>query len=524
MNRGRAALISTFVIGGGQIYTGRFWTGVWLAIIFYGSIALMINIWQGTNAAFWGLIGAWMLVWLYNIYDAFMGIRHGKPPCEKACPAGIVPWAYINFIATNSDQQYPFIPFFQTLGLICLAPCENHCTRRGIDAPVAIRYLRTNARTKMPDHKHKQKKEKIAVVGAGPCGLSAAYYLSHRGYKVVVYEKERKPGGVLSFLIPEFRYPQEVLGSEIEVLKSTGFELKCRVEIGKDMSMDELLENYDAIFIAIGVWKPIKIGIPGEKHTLDGFDVLRRIKRGELYHLGKVGVIGGGNTAIDIARSLVREGHEQVKIYYRRNIEDMPAESENLEEVQEEGVEIIPLTAPVKIGKNSVTMVKTECPHGRDGPIKLIKGSEFDLRLDNIVMAIGQDPDTSFLKDYVKLRKFGHIITKDGKTSHPKIFAGGDAVLGSATVAHAVGHGMNIAKLIDFQLRRMPIFIVQLLKKPYQPEVQLLPFIDRNRMTIPHRDIKERKHNFKEVELRASKEELQKEASRCLTCPLRYHP
>jgi NADPH-dependent glutamate synthase beta subunit-like oxidoreductase len=413
MNPGKAALISTFVVGGGQIYSRRYWTGGFFATIFYGSIILMIILWTGINAALWGLLAAWALVWLFNIYDAYKGITYEKPPCEKACPAGIVPWVYINFIGTGSDQKYPFIPFFDTLRRICLAPCECQCTRRGIDAAVAIRYLRTGARTTMPDHKHKQQKKKIAVVGAGPCGLSAAYYLSHRGYEVLVYEKEQKPGGVLGILIPEFRYPQEVLDSEIEVLQSTGFELKCGVEIGKDISIDELLKNHDVIFIAIGVWKPIKISIPGEEHTLDGFDVLRRIKRGELYHLGKVGVIGGGNTAIDIARSLIREGHEQVKIYYRRNIEDMPAESENLEEVQEEGVEIVPLTAPIKIEKNSITMVKTECPQGRDGPIKLIKGSEFDIKLDNVIMAIGQDPDTNFLRDHVKLGKFGHIITKD---------------------------------------------------------------------------------------------------------------
>lgn len=523
MSYGKSALISTFVVGGGQIYSGRFWTGISFAVLFYGSIILMIEIWTGLNPAFFGLIAAWILVWLFNIYDAYKGFWYQKPVCEKVCPAGIAPWTYINFLATGSDQSYFFVPFFDTLGRICLAPCECHCIRRGVDAPVAIRYLRVGVRTKMPDHNHKSKKEKIAVVGAGPCGLSAAYYLSHRGYKVVVYEKEEKPGGVLGILIPEFRHPQEVLDREIDALQSMGFELKCGVEIGKDISMDELLQDYDAIFIAVGVWKPIKLGIPGEENALDGFDVLKRIKKGELYHLGKVGVIGGGNTAIDVARSLVREGYE-VKIYYRRNIEDMPAEYENLEEAQEEGVEIIPLAVPVKIEKNKVTLVKTECPYGRKGSVKIIEGSEFDVTLDNLVMAIGQQPETDFLKGYVKLDKFGRIMTKNGKTSHHKIFAGGDVVLGSATAAHAVGHGMSTAKRIDFYLRRMPPFIGKLFKKTFRPEVQLLPITERGRMTIPHRDVEERKHDFQEVELWASKEELQKEASRCLSCPLRYHP
>jgi NADPH-dependent glutamate synthase beta subunit-like oxidoreductase len=523
MKSGRAALISTFVIGGGQIYSGRLWVGVTFAIVFYGSIALMASIWNGLNQAFWGLIAVWVMIWLYNILDAFKGFRYQKPPCEKTCPAGIAPWVYINHMATGADEPYPYVPFFDTLGRICLAPCESHCTRRGIDAPVAIRYLRVGVKTKLPDHEHKLKKEKVAIVGAGPCGLSAAYYLSHRGYKVTVYEKEEKPGGVLSILIPEFRHPQAVLDQEIDILQKMGFELKCGVEIGKSISMEELLENYDAIFVAVGVWKPVKLGIPGEENALDGFDVLRRIRKGELYHLGRVGVIGGGNTAIDIARSLVREGHE-VKIYYRRNIEDMPAEPENLEEAQEEGIEIIPLVVPVRIGDHKITMLKTECTGGRKGTIREIEGSEFEVKMDTVVMAIGQEPDADFLQGFVKFDTYGRIRTKKHRTSHRKIFAGGDVVLGSATVAHAVGHGMNAARRIDAYLRRTPTFLVSLFRKTYQPKVKLLPIEKRSRIKIPHRDIEERKRDFREGEFWASKEELRKEAARCLSCPLRYHP
>jgi NADPH-dependent glutamate synthase beta subunit-like oxidoreductase len=483
----------------------------------------MIIIWAGINQAFWGLVAAWILVWLYNILDAFKGFRYQKPPCEKSCPAGIVPWAYINFLARGSEERYPFVPFFDTLGRICLSPCEGRCTRKGIDAPVAIRYMRAGVKTMLPDHKHKPKNGKVAIVGAGPCGLSAAYYLAHRGYKVTVYEREEKAGGVLGMLIPEFRHPQAVLDQEIDALKIMGFELKCGVEIGKDISMEKLLNDYNAVFIATGVWKPIKLGIPGEENALDGFDVLKRIRKGELYHLGKVGIIGGGNTAIDIARSLVREGHE-VKIYYRRNVEDMPAEYENLEEAQEEGVEIIPLVVPLKIEKNKVTLQRTECREGRKGRVEKIEGSEFEIELDSVVMAIGQYPETDFLKGLVKFDKNGHIIVKKGKTAHHKIFAGGDVVLGSATVAHAVGHGMNSARRIDAHLRHVPILIANLLRKTYQPKVKMLPVKNIERIKILHRDIKERKGDFKEVELWASRDELAKEASRCLSCPLRYHP
>jgi NADPH-dependent glutamate synthase beta subunit-like oxidoreductase len=463
------------------------------------------------------------MLWLYNILDAFKGFRYQKPPCEKTCPAGIAPWAYINHIATDNEEHYFYVPFFDTLERICLAPCEGRCTRRGIDAPIAIRYLRAVVKTKLPDHRHRPKKEKVAIVGAGPCGLSAAYYLSHRGFKVTVYEKEEKPGGVLGILIPEFRHPQAVLDQEIGTLQKMGFELKCGIEVGKSVSMEELLKNYDTIFVAAGVWKPVKLGIPGEENALDGFDVLKRVRKGELYHLGKVGVIGGGNTAIDVARSLVRERHE-VKIYYRRRIEDMPAEHENLQEAQEEGIEIVPLVVPVKIGDHKATMLRTECTEGRKGALRQIEGSEFEVELDTVVMAIGQEPDVGFLNGLVKFEKHGRIITKNSRTSHPKIFAGGDVVLGNATVAHAVGHGMNAARRIDAHLRRVPFFLTALLRKTYRPRVQLLPFVKRDRIKIPHRDVEERKRDFKEVELSTPKEELKKEAARCLTCPLRYHP
>lgn len=523
MNYGRAALISTFVVGGGQMYSGRFWTGIYFAVIFYGSIVLMINIWTELNPAFWGLVAVWILVWLFNIYDAYKGMSYEKPQCEKTCPAGIAPWIYINLVATESKQYYPFVPFFDTLERICPAPCEEHCTRQGINSSVAIKYLKSGVKKTIPSFKQKTKKEKIAIVGAGPCGLTTAYYLAYKGYEAVIYEKEKIPGGVLATLIPEFRLPKSTIDKEIENILNIGIGLKCGIEIGKDLSMDELLKKYDAVFIGTGAWKPEKLGIPGEENALIGFNILEQIKKGKNFNLGRVGVIGGGNTAIDIARSLTRQGNE-VKIYYRRSIEDMPAEQENRIETQEEGIEIIPLTLPKEIKKDRVTMVKTECPEGRKGPVKMIQASEFNVALDNVVMAVGQQPETDFLKGYVKLDKFSRIITKNGKTSHPKIFAGGDVVLGSATVAHAVGHGMKTAKRIDFYLKRIPLFLGRLFSKTYQPKVKLLPINDINRITIPHRDIEERIHDFEEVELKVSKEELKREATRCLSCPLRYRP
>ena len=523
-NRLLRTLLSAFIVGGGQVYARRFWAGLVLAIIFYGSIIIMKIIWAGMNIAFWALVTGWLVVWLFNIFDAYKGPRYAKPPCEKSCPAGIAPWIYVHQIATKANWEYPFIPFFKTLGLICPAPCEEKCTRQAIDEPVAIRALKSGVEIGKPNRIQTRRKKHIAVIGAGPCGLTLAYSLTNKGYNVTVYEKEKKPGGVLGTYIPEFRLPSSVLHTEIQVLLNAGFELKCGVEIGKDLSLDELLNNNDLIFIATGAWQLVKLGIPGENNGMVGLEILRRIKNGEKFNLGRVGVVGGGNAAFDVARSLKRFGNE-VKIYYRRRIEDMPAEHENRFAAQEEGIEIIPLVTPAAIVKNSVIMARTKCAEGRKGVLEVIKDSEFDVKIDNIVMAIGQKPDTNFLTNFVKIDELGRIQTKNGMTSHSKIFAGGDAVLGAKTIAHAVGHGLSIAEQIDYHIRKIPGLFRSLLKDVYYPsEIKLFKFNNKSRLKILRREPAKRLSDFKPVEQSVARENLIQEASRCLTCPLRYKP
>jgi NADH-quinone oxidoreductase subunit F len=236
-----------------------------------------------------------------------------------------------------------------------------------------------------------------------------------------------------------------------------------------------------------------------------------------------VGVIGGGNTAIDVARSLLRQGNE-VKIFYRRRIMDMPAEHEDRIEAQEEGIEIVPLTTPIKIEKNHVVMTKTECKEGRKGSVEIVKDSEFKTSLDALVITAGQWPETTFIKDYAKTDSRGRIVVKNGRTSHPKIFAGGDAVLGSATVAHAVGQGLSVAEEIDRHLRKVPRFVHKIFRRQFSPDVRLIPMHTTKKIEIPHRNMEERVKDFEEVELKAPNEELKKEACRCLTCPLKYKP
>ena len=520
---GKAALISAILVGGGQIYARRVWSGIALATLFYGSIAVMAIIWTGINQAFWALLAAWVLFWAYNIIDAYKGFRYQTPPCEKACPAGISPWTYVNMICHESKEQYPYVPFFGTLEHICPAPCENDCTRRGIDAAVAIKYLKRCVPMEKPAMAKKSRKEKVAVVGAGPCGLTAACYLAGRGYRVAVYEREAKPGGVLTTLIPRFRLPDAMLEAEIEAALAPGVELKCGIEIGKNLKLEELLEKYDAVFIAIGAWRATSLGIAGEDKALSGFDILRRIKDGEKFELGKVGVIGGGNTAIDVARSLRRQGND-VKIYYRRRIMDMPAEHEDRIEAMEEGIEIVELVTPVEIRPDRLKLIRTECTEGRAGALSIIKDSEFDVSLDAVVITAGQWPDSSFLADHVRMDKRGRILAKNGRTSNARVFAGGDAVLGSATVAHAVGQGLSVAEEIDRRLRRVPRFWHWLTRRDFTPDVKQIPMHTDKKIEIPHRPATERIRDFNEVELKAPAEELKKEACRCLSCPIKYHP
>lgn len=523
MKRGNAALISVFVVGAGQIANRRLLTGITLALLFYGSIAVMIILWKGMNAAFWGLLAAWVVVWLYSVIDAHQGPSFETPPCETACPAGIRPWIYINFLARASTQQYPFVPFFSVLGHICPAPCENACTRRGIDEALAIRYLRHGVTRTTGEPVRKKRRKRVAIIGAGPCGLTAAYYLDQAGYKVYVFEREKKPGGVLATLIPEFRLPAKVLNADIDLVLSSGMELTCGVEIGAALSLDELLQTHDAVLIATGAWKPARLGILGEEHALVGIDMLRRIKQGERMKLGTVGVIGGGNSAMDVARSLRRFGNE-VTIYYRRRIEDMPAEKENLHCAQDEGIAFVPLTTPIKIEKNRVAMGRTESLYGRTGSVKVVEGSEFTVELDAVVLAVGQVPDSSVVSDRIDVDKFGRIPTRNGRTSVRRLFAGGDAVLGSQTVAHAVGQGMRVAQQIDWTLRHIPRYLGTVLTPTYVPQVVSLPTKEGQRIVIPQRPVSERLNDFDIVEQHSSHDRLRSEACRCLVCPLRYRP
>jgi pyruvate/2-oxoglutarate dehydrogenase complex dihydrolipoamide dehydrogenase (E3) component len=226
---------------------------------------------------------------------------------------------------------------------------------------------------------------------------------------------------------------------------------------------------------------------------------------------------------MDVARSLRRFGND-VTIYYRRRIEDMPAEKENLRGARDEGIALVPLTTPIKIEKNRVAMGRTESLYGRTGSVKVVEGSEFTVDLDAVVLAVGQVPDCSFVRNRIDVDKFGRIPTRNGKTSVRRLFAGGDVVLGSQTVAHAVGQGMRVAQQIDWTLRHIPRYLGTMFTPTYAPRVSAFPMWDGQRMTIPQRLVSERLNDFDIVEQHSSLDTLRHEARRCMVCPLRYRP
>ncbi len=515
-----SAIISIFVVGGGQLFQGRIITGLWFIIVFYGTILVTKILWIALTPGFWVLFGAWIVFWLFNIYDAYRGLNYAVPPCQKKCPAGVAPWYYINHIASNG-QKYPFIPFFKILGLICPAPCEDNCTRRAIDEAVSISILKHAVETEPPAKPEEERKEKVAIIGAGPCGLTAGYELRKMGYQVTIYEKDKSPGGVLVHYIPEFRLPKTVVEEEIEQIKKSGIVIKTGIAVGSDINLAELIAEHNAIFIATGAGKSETLHVEGEELALSGLDILRKIKQGERIKLGKVAVIGGGNTAFDVARSLLRFGNE-VAIYYRRAIEYMPAEKENKIEADEEGIKIYLFTTPVRITKDKVVMAKTHCAEGRHTKVEIVPNTEFEIDVNSVISAIGQTSDTGFLSEYIAVDKSGRIVTKNGRTSNPKIFAGGDAVLGPQTLAHAVGHGISIARQIDKFLSGS-IFPARKLIE-FQTEPIIWQIVNTPRIKVPHRNIQERIKDFDTVESIPEIAELKQEARRCLVCPLRYKP
>ena len=460
-------------------------------------------------------------------------------PCVALCPAGVDIPGYIALInAGRYDDAVRLVrkdnPFPTACAYICEHPCEARCRRNMVDDPVNIRGLKRYAVDTAGDVPQPScapsTGKTVAVVGGGPGGLSAAYYLSLMGHKVTVYEKQKLLGGMLRYGIPSYRFPREKLDAEIASILSLGIEVKTEVDVGTDPSLDDLRRQYDCLYLSIGAHTDKKTGIPGEDShgVVSAVELLRHIGDGEMPDFTgmNVVVIGGGNVAMDVTRSAIRLGSKKVSCVYRRRQADMTAQQEEVEGAIAEGAEILTLQAPLRIEANEAGNVAALWTQpqvigevdamGRPRPTTADVEPK-RIPADLIIVAIGQGIEThGFEQIGVKIQRGGTLLA-DASTQLPDVegvFAGGDCVTGPATVIRAIAAGKAAAANIDVYLG----FNHEIEADISIPTPDLSDLRPRGRINTTVRDASERKHDFQCIECGFTGEEAEKESSRCLRC------
>ncbi len=472
-------------------------------------------------------------------------------PCKLACPAGIDIQGHIALTANGQYQEAIKLikqsnPLPLVCGRVCPRFCETKCRRNLVDEAVAINALKrfvadydqNNGASYIPQPKPATG-HRVAIVGGGPAGLSAAYYLALEGHEVTIFEANPQLGGMLRYGIPEYRLPKAILDKEIAAIANLCHEIRYNVSLSKDFTIDSLkTRGYEAIFVALGAQTDQKMKIKGEDllGVLSGIEFLKDVALGKQVTLGKrVAVIGGGNTAVDVARTALRLGAKEVTIVYRRSRDEMPANKEEVEQAEQEGIRIQFLAAPVRVSARNGKVDSMECirmvlgepdSSGRRRP-EPVAGSEFTMKVNTVIAAIGQTLDPSgFDQDSgIKLNRKGYINTKETmETSVEGVFAGGDCTSGPATVIEAVAAGRRVAVSINQYLNSQPIVPET---KPYNCSKGELDEIDITdyqqveripRTEMPVLDPEDRKGNFAEIELGFTEEMAKREAERCLAC------
>jgi len=465
-------------------------------------------------------------------------------PCKYACPAGINVPLYVYLIGEGKYQEALAIirekvPFPGVLGRVCIHPCEEACRREAINDPISIRFLkrfvadRDNGEWKQSSRKLSPTGKKAAIVGSGPAGLTAGYYLAKAGHSVAVFEQFSKAGGMMRVGIPDYRLPPEVLDAEIEEIKSAGVEIKLNSRVE---SIDWLFEQgYEAVFLGLGAHRGMGLGVDGDDSpgVFDGASFLRDANLGVKVDVGnKVAVIGGGNVAIDSARIALRLGAKEVSILYRRTRAEMPASPEEVEAALEEAIKIEFLTGHVRIsqkdGRLSLTCNRMALGEpdasGRRRPVA-IKGSEFDTEYDAIIGAIGQAPE---IPAEFKLKTGrGNTIQADADTlatSRPGVWAGGDAVTGPDSVIRAIEAGRRAASSIDKYLGGDGVIDEELTQERaigMCVGITEEDFVSRTRVEMPCLPPEQVTSNFTEVELGLTEVGAVAEGKRCFQCGIR---
>ena len=473
--------------------------------------------------------------------------KRGDPPCRTTCPIHVNAQGYIALTSDGKfDEALALVrernPFPGITGRVCHHPCESKCTRADVDEPISIdmikRFLadyeiKNNKDVPVPE-KLESNGKKVAIVGSGPAGLLCAYDLALRGYSVKIFEELPVAGGMLSVGIPEYRLPRDIIKREISILEKLGIEIQLNTKIGRDIPLDNLIKEYDATFIAIGAHISRKLKVEGEelKGVYGATEFLREVNLGKKVKIGdNVTVIGGGNAAIDAARTVLRLGAKNVTIVYRRSIKEMPANPEEIEDAIEEGIKIEFLTNPKKIIGKDGKVVGMECyrmklgkpdESGRRRPIP-IEGSEFTIETDMVIPAISQEPELDVLGKDELIHKKWRAINADEltlETSIKGVFAGGDAVTGPKTYIEAMAAGRKAAESIDRYLTGKDLREGREKEGSYETEIKVdtegIPYAERKHPIKI--DLKKRKGNFNEVVLGFDEESVKEEAKRCLNC------
>ena len=479
------------------------------------------------------------------IPSAYAIDKAGASPCKAGCPAGIHVQGYVALIAQGKYREALALirknnPLPAICGRVCTHPCETACTRGKVDDPIAIMHLKrfltdweyTLPAPDLPVIENKRE-ESVAIVGAGPAGLSAAYYLALEGYRPTIFEASSEPGGMMVWGIPDYRLPRDILNKDIAYIQKLGVEIKTNTPIGEDLTIDGLFDQgFKAVFLGVGAQKSMKLGIEGEDlpGVIPGVDYLRDLNEGKDVSLGdRVAVIGGGNVAIDVVRSAVRQGSKDVFIVYRRSREEMPALDEEVLEAEEEGIQVHYLAAPTRVVSSNGKASGLECirmelgepdKSGRRRPTP-VAGSEFILEVDSVVPAIGQSIDLSLLPEEKgwKISRWGSLDIDPVTlaTGVAGVFSGGDMVTGPATVVEAIGAGREAAISIARFLQGVDL---------HEGREMNMPVVDLNpegEPVDPRRHpakagVSERISNFDEVQYGFTEAEAKAEAGRCLDC------
>ena len=473
------------------------------------------------------------------LHHRCLGSLKNPVPCVALCPAGVDIPGYIALVHAGRYADAVRLirkdnPFPVACAYICEHPCEARCRRRMVDDAVNIRALKRYAVDQAGDVPQPAcapaTGKKVAVIGGGPGGLSAAYYLALMGHSVTVYEKRKALGGMLRYGIPDYRFPRTLLDAEIASILSLGIEVHTNVNVGTDVTLDQLKKEYDCLYLAIGAHTDKKTGIEGEdsRGVVSAVELLRGIGDGDLpdFTGKRVVVIGGGNVAMDVTRSAIRLGAEKVTCVYRRRKEDMTALPEEVEGAEAEGAELLTLHAPVRIESddsgNAVALwtqpqiIGEMDRQGRPKP-GTARAAERRIEADVIIVAIGQGVESlGFEQSGVVIQRGGTLLAgSDTKLPDLEgVFAGGDCVTGPATVIRAIAAGKAAAANIDEYLG----FHHEIASPVQVPAPRFSDLKPRGRVNTTERDACERKHDFTCIECGLTAEEAEQESSRCLRC------